>query len=113
MNLPFLQETEFERDIFAGEINRLRKIVKKMKTMQSDISCENRELTRLKDRAIRLELQNQQLESCISVCTSLGFHVVFGLDFLWEVATLNTGNTSRKLSVPQTSSRSSYTAGES
>ncbi|CAM6091680.1 unnamed protein product [Calypogeia fissa] len=61
------RECEVERDVYAAEICRLQKVVKRLKALQLKISNENRELRRLKDKAARLKLANQRLESCIII----------------------------------------------
>ncbi|KAL2652530.1 hypothetical protein R1flu_020658 [Riccia fluitans] len=61
------REVEVERDIYAGEIGRLQKVVRRLKVMSARITAENRELQRLKDKAARLDIANQRLETCIAV----------------------------------------------
>lgn len=77
------QECEVERDVYAAEICRLQKVVKRLKALQLKISNENREFTRLKDKASRLKLANQRLESCILVRTQ-GKQFTFELKMLDE-----------------------------
>ncbi|KAL3684362.1 hypothetical protein R1sor_002384 [Riccia sorocarpa] len=61
------REVEVERDVYAGEIGRLQKAVRRLKAMSARVVAENRELQRLRDKAARLDIANQRLETCITV----------------------------------------------
>lgn len=61
------REVEVERDVFANEVKRLQKAIKRLQTIQNRISCENRDLGRFKTKCQKLEIVNQRLESCITV----------------------------------------------
>ncbi|BBN01044.1 hypothetical protein MPTK1_2g04130 [Marchantia polymorpha subsp. ruderalis] len=60
------REVEVERDVFANEVKRLQKAIKRLQTIQNRISCENRDLGRFKTKCQKLEIVNQRLESCIT-----------------------------------------------
>ncbi|CAM6082948.1 unnamed protein product [Calypogeia fissa] len=60
------REIEVERDVFAIEIKRLQKVVKRMQYLQNKINCENRDLGRLKNKFQQLEIANIRLESCMT-----------------------------------------------
>ncbi|XP_024545532.1 formin-like protein 3 [Selaginella moellendorffii] len=61
------RELEVERNVFADEIIRLLKYMKRLKAGQNKLSCENRELALVKDKAVLLEIANKRLESCLTV----------------------------------------------
>ncbi|XP_024522273.1 uncharacterized protein LOC9643366 [Selaginella moellendorffii] len=60
-----------ERDVFVEEIAKLQKDVKRLKSLNSQLCCENKELCRIRDRAGDLELVNHHLENCMDVSASL------------------------------------------
>lgn len=65
--LLMLQEVEVERDVFAGEIGRLQKVVRRLRALHASTCSENKELGRMREKLFRLECANQRLGHCISV----------------------------------------------
>ncbi|XP_024529379.1 uncharacterized protein LOC9658620 [Selaginella moellendorffii] len=57
------QEVEVERDVFAGEVGNLQKLVRRLNATHNRISCQNKELGRLKEKANILETTQHRLQS--------------------------------------------------
>lgn len=68
-----VQEVEFERDVFAGEIARLTLLVKRLKQLCNHAaSLENRdEIGAMMEQAKKLEAKNKELEEEEEVCKQI------------------------------------------
>lgn len=68
-----MQEIEFERDVFLGEVGRLKVQIQKLKVNHNELMAQNRELQPYADKAADAEAENDRLElqKEVSVLTPL------------------------------------------